>query len=117
MSNRLPSRIAKLDIHHVGYLTDQVPPDSDVEIAGVLPHFQCWCYFIGKTEYIIPLGGALYKRFVEVGSSLHHVAYCVEGFESWENLIYEQPQNGVGGLLVNFIHPKHYGILIELVQQ
>jgi len=69
-----------------------------------------------------PVGQFLKKK----GAGIHHLCFETEDIYSLMatlkekniSLIYELPQIGAGGCLVNFIHPKYSGgVLIELSQR
>jgi hypothetical protein len=70
---------------------------------------------VHKTEYVIPHGGPLKKRLKEFGTHIHHIAYQVTTFDGFQDLILDKPVKGIQNMMVNFIDPTKYGILIELV--
>lgn len=102
----------------------------------VVPEFGVRCYAyahpgddsgIGLVECVVPFDGPVYQWWAERNHAggLHHVAHTVRNLEEaatrvskaygWSLL---RPDHVVGllGLRVNFVHPKHTGMLIELVE-
>ena len=129
--NSFPSFLARLDIDHVGYLTRNLPSfqpeDNPAEYTvGEVKAFDCVCCLIGRFEYVVPKGGPLLKRLREVGDSLHHVAFRVQHIEKLSRMLRDQgihlllddPVKGLPPMeKVNFIRPKYFGILVELVER
>ncbi len=93
-------------------------------------HCECYMYRLGTTypaamlELVVPYGGKLTEWLAERGVTLHHVAVQVEDVRATSRqlvasgvpLVAEEPVEGVCNTLVNFIHPRHAGIMIELVE-
>lgn len=98
----------------------EVVEDQDVKVA-----------FFTTTnvniELIQPLteDNPVYQYILKKGEGLHHVAFRVENIEeSIEKLkqrhiplINHSPKKGILDSKIAFIHPKHFGMLIELVQR
>lgn len=78
-------------------------------------------------ELIQPLTSTnpVHKYIEKKGEGLHHIAFQVDDIEKslFElkkrqfNLIPHSPRNGSEGSKVAFIHPKQFGVLIEIVQK
>ncbi|MEH7350533.1 methylmalonyl-CoA epimerase [Gottfriedia acidiceleris] len=78
-------------------------------------------------ELIQPLTSTnpVHKYIEKKGEGLHHIAFQVDDIEKslFElkkrqfNLIHHSPRNGSEGSKVAFIHPKQFGVLIEIVQK
>ncbi len=80
-------------------------------------------------ELVTPHGEeekAIHKFLNKNGEGIHHICFLVENLQyAMDNLtsegyrvLYEKPQIGAKGRLVNFIHPKSAGgVLIELSQK
>lgn len=78
-------------------------------------------------ELIQPLtiNSPVYKYIEKKGEGLHHVAFRVENIEDaitdlkkrQFNLIQDTPRQGSHGSKIFFIHPKQFGMLIEIVQK
>lgn len=126
-------------IHHVGVVTQTPRAVLDLlAMAGAVPRmvaignieeWQCECrlYRVGGDttfEIVIPKGGKLLEWYREHGTTLHHVAVSVPSIEkACEDmrslhvpLISPTPVVGIAGMRVNFVHPSHCGVLLELVE-
>lgn len=124
-------------LHHVGIVCSAEQSDvlrRFIGMFGVLPNpivrylpvFGCTCIMVGMIEFIIPdVGSKLDKYLIEQGrSSIHHIAIHVDDIVATcakltafgYKLVTVNPVEGVGGILVNFIHPIDTGIMVELVQ-
>lgn len=76
--------------------------------------FHCFCYLYGRLEFIVPYKGKLLKWLEGNGPGLHHVAFEVADIrqtmrelkEKEYTLVCDEPVEGVGDTLVNFVHPK-----------
>lgn len=126
-------------IHHVGVVT--LTPDAVLNLlaiagsvpkltaSGLIDAWQCECRLYdlgGETtfEIVIPFGGKLMEWYQERGTTLHHVAVAVRSIdEACEDmralripLISPTPVVGIAGMRVNFVHPSHCGVLLELVE-
>ena len=129
---------AMIAIHHVGILCNQAGY-AKVQallfgICGVVqeqrlyvPEFDCMCVLAGGVEYVLPNSGALLRWWEDNqhnGVCAHHFALQVVDIDqamlnvidNGYKLVTDAPVHGVGGTLVNFIHPEDVGMLIELVQ-
>lgn len=78
-------------------------------------------------ELIQPLSmnGPVYKYIEKKGEGLHHVAFRVDNIDDaltdlkkrQFQLIQDTPRKGSHGSKIFFIHPKQFGMLIEIVQK
>lgn len=90
--------------------------------------FDCDCVFLGGSipyvELVIPHAGFL-KSFNNGGGGLHHSAFSTpdlvrhmrefaDGKGRW---LLPSPVPGARNMLVNFLAPRHLGIMIEFVQE
>jgi methylmalonyl-CoA epimerase len=82
----------------------------------------------GQVEILEPTDpeSAIQKFMDKKGSGIHHLCFRVKDIKAKEKvlrenairLIYDSPQPGAHGMLVNFIHPKSTGgVLIEIAQK
>lgn len=126
-------------VHHVGLVvhTGTAYKVNEVleEVLGKelgwkqkdIPEFGCTCTMRDGVEYVVPYEGPLLEWLDNVGdgSPIHHFAIEVDDIEETcerlrENglkLVCDEPVEGVGGMLVNFIHPAQLGVMIEIVQE
>lgn len=122
-------------VHHVGIICNKDAAQAIWDLLNIVtnvrsdhkyvPEFDCDCIMLGGIELVIPKGGKLLERLNQYGASIHHVAVKVQDARAASNklresgikLVQEDPVVGVGDILVNFIHPSVYGIMIELVQE
>lgn len=120
-------------LHHVGILCgditskalllvlEQLGHDDDVVVEYV-EEYACTCIMLGQIELVVPNDNSpLHPRLAQVGTSIHHIALRITSMDSIHPtlkgmLLHDDPVTGVGGILVNFIRPKFFGILIELVE-
>lgn len=122
-------------IHHTGIVCSN---DKAAELASFLtlihgnlhieeqyiPEFSCKCIMLEGIELIIPDGGPLLNWLTEHGDTIHHIAVKVDDVakiseamqDGGVRMVCEEPVKGIGGMLVNFIHPEELGIMIELVE-
>lgn len=81
-----------------------------------------------KVELLCPYGdkGPIHSFLEKKGPGIHHLCFRVKDIEkksaqlldSGMRLIYESPQPGAGGCMVNFIHPASTGgVLIEISEK
>lgn len=123
-------------VHHIGILA----PSTQSKIkylldmllgaqyySGYVPEFKanCYMYEIGSVgvELVVPSDDSkLWNRLSETGNhpSLHHIAFEVDNLHSFKSAlsgwISEHDIRGIGVMLVNFIHPLEYGIMLEFVE-
>ncbi|PEL11227.1 methylmalonyl-CoA epimerase [Bacillus sp. AFS017336] len=103
----------------LSYSYREIVNDQGVEIA----------FFESKKiniELIQPLTtiNPVHKYIEKKGEGLHHIAFQVDDIEKSLNelkkrqfsLINHSPRNGTNGSKAVFIHPKQFGMLIEIVQ-
>ena len=130
--------MSDIHLHHVGLLM----PSEDAALQfmqligieedhrGYVPEYKALCIFAksngaSQVELVIPQGGKLgeYKPGKPV---IHHLAFAVEDLSKVQTeyaakgmpLLDEQPVQGAGDFLVNFLRPRHSGgILVEFVQK
>ncbi len=87
----------------------------------------CRCFMIEQTEFIVPdnvpenkLMQWAMRQEQEIG--IHHIAYSVDNLVDFmkiykdKNWISPEPVQGVNGMIVNFIHPTQFGIMLEYVE-
>lgn len=124
-------------IHHIGVVSKdfgvvtKLRQFTKLDLIRIkyIDEWKCTCVMFGAGkgamfECVIPDGGPLEKWLSERGTSLHHVAFLVDDIrsecqklrEDGIPLVSDEPVSGVGGILVNFIHPSYLGILVELVE-
>lgn len=125
-------------IHHVGIVTVNpgkfislmemmLSKEFDVE-TKYIPEYKCHCAIIEDVEFVVPDEDSKIMNWVrEMGGPpvIHHIAIRVEDLKKTADilrlegirLISDEPVRGVGNMLVNFIHPEEYGIMIELVEE
>ena len=81
-----------------------------------------------KLELLEPMDSSspIHKFIEKKGEGIHHIAFGVENIEQrmeelkndGVRLLNDQPQNGAGGALVAFLHPKSSnGVLYELCEK
>lgn len=81
-----------------------------------------------KLELLCPYGkeGPIHQFLAKKGPGIHHICLRVEDValageslkQKGYKLLYETPQKGAHGCLVNFVHPKSTGgVLIEISQK
>lgn len=133
-------------IHHVGVVTHPIELGFGSQLLNIfgtlgkrpvllgskyIKEFDCYCYMyrVGDgslLELVSPKGGKLLDWYNEHGQhSLHHIAIAVDDIvketarlrELGVPILTENPVVGVNDILVNFIHPSHCGVMIELVQE
>ena len=124
-------------LHHVGLLmpTEEAAQQFmkliglDEDHRGYVPEYKALCIFAkgngaSPVELVIPQGGKLseYKAGKPV---IHHLAFVVEDIRAAQAeyaakgmpLLDEEPVQGAGDFLVNFLKPRYTGgILVEFVQ-
>lgn len=108
--------------------------EEPVSSQGVMTHFVDLPGKAPVLEFLEPLESAgpdavIAKYVREKGVGVHHLAFevvdpkglaalCEELRGLGYRLIYEKPQPGAHGMIVNFIHPKSAGgLLIELLEK
>jgi catechol 2,3-dioxygenase-like lactoylglutathione lyase family enzyme len=126
-----------IQLHHVGLLmpTEEAAQQFmkliglEEDYRGYVPEYKALCIFAkgngaSPVELVIPQGGKLseYKPGKPV---IHHLAFAVDDVRVAQAeyaakampLLNEQPVQGAGDFLVNFLKPRHTGgILVEFVQ-
>ena len=129
--------MSEVQLHHVGLLmpTEEAAQQFmkliglQEDYRGYVPEYQALCIFAkgngaSPVELIIPQGGKLseYKPGKPV---IHHLAFAVDDVRAAQAeyaakempLLNEQPVQGAGNFLVNFLKPRYSGgILVEFVQ-
>tara|TARA_Y100000593_G_scaffold95131_1_gene200553 strand:- start:76222 stop:76659 length:438 start_codon:yes stop_codon:yes gene_type:complete len=133
----------KLVIHHVGMVCKDMDKQRSIlqtldaisitmshKTGDVnykyIPEFKCNCILVGSFEFIIPDYNSKLSEWFEMSESpLHHIAVKVDDIkETTERLcslgipiLSDKPVKGVANTLVNFIHPLHCGVMIEIVEE
>ena len=96
---------------------------------GYVPEYKALCIFAkgngaSPVELVIPQGGKL-SEYKAGKPGIHHLAFAVEDIRAVQAeyaakgmpLLDEQPVQGAGDFIVNFLKPRHTGgILVEFVQ-
>jgi catechol 2,3-dioxygenase-like lactoylglutathione lyase family enzyme len=96
---------------------------------GFVPEYKALCIFAkghgaSQVELVIPQGGKL-SEYKEGKPAIHHLAFAVPDLKAVQAeyaakempLLDEQPVQGAGDFIVNFLRPRHTGgILVEFVQ-
>jgi len=126
-----------VQLHHVGLLmpTEEAAQQFmkliglDEDHRGYVTEYKALCIFAkgngaSPVELVIPQGGKLseYKAGKPI---IHHLAFAVDDIGAVQAeytakgmpLLDEQPVQGAGDFVVNFLKPRHTGgILVEFVQ-
>ena len=129
--------MSQVQLHHVGLLmpTEEAAQQLmkliglEEDHRGYVPEYKALCIFArgngaSPVELVIPQGGKLseYKAGKPV---IHHLAFAVEDLKAAQAeyaakgmpLLDEEPVQGAGDFIVNFLKPRHTGgILVEFVQ-
>lgn len=114
----------RMPLHHTGILTGRIPT-LPWQCQGRMEVFECDCYRWDQLEFVVPYGGRLLEALHESGPRLHHLAFKVYRLKDWMTILrrqgflflLEEPAEGVGNTLVNFVRPCGRGVLIELVEE
>jgi methylmalonyl-CoA/ethylmalonyl-CoA epimerase len=124
-----------MKLHHVGIIAHNFESTmaalsiingapSEITDQKDVAAFECTCYLVGQVEIVVPYGGSLLRFLEERGSSLHHIALEVADVRAHADylrrlgvpVVFDNPTEGVAGLLVNFVHFSHMGVLVEIVE-
>jgi catechol 2,3-dioxygenase-like lactoylglutathione lyase family enzyme len=129
--------MSQVQLHHVGLLmpTEEAARQFmeliglEEDYRGYVPEYKALCIFTkGKgatpVELVVPQGGKL-SEYQPGKSVIHHLAFAVDDVRAAQAeyaakqmpLLNEQPVQGAGNFLVNFLKPRYSGgILVEFVQ-
>ena len=97
---------------------------------GYVPEYKALCIFAkgngaSPVELVIPQGGKL-SEYKDGKPVIHHLAFAVDDLRAAQAeyaakgmpLLDEEPVQGAGDFVVNFLKPRHTGgILVEFVQE
>jgi methylmalonyl-CoA/ethylmalonyl-CoA epimerase len=130
--------MSDIHLHHVGLLMpSEEAAQQFMQLIGIeedhrgyVPEYKALCIFAkgngaSQVELVIPQGGKL-EEYKPGKPVIHHLAFAVEDLSSTQAeyaakgmpLLDEQPVQGAGDFLVNFLRPRHTGgILVEFVQK
>jgi catechol 2,3-dioxygenase-like lactoylglutathione lyase family enzyme len=124
-------------LHHVGIVVPEDKFEDFIDkfwhlgldlgnpISKRIKEFKCDCLLYGQIEIVIPdKDSKLYGWLGESITPMHHIAFqvhnvnlkCEELASEGVPVLYHEAVEGVGGTLVNFIHPLYTGVMIELVE-
>ena len=124
-------------LHHVGMVVspEKLPEFlSRLSTLGVdlskckkkrVDEFKCMCYLYGQIEIVVPDKGSTLEAWCsESMTPLHHICIPVEDVRQHAEelrskgvpVLGEDPVQGVGGILVNFVHPLYMGLMVEIAQ-
>lgn len=126
-------------LHHVGIIMPSVERakkflerfELEEDYTEFVEDYQAHCLFTKFSEQecpielVIPEGGVL-AEYNKGKGGLHHIAFEVEDVSEAKKQYEEQgfmmlednPVNGAGGILVNFLRPKFgLGVLVEFVEK
>ena len=127
----------KNKLHHVGVVLSEDKMEDVIDKfwrCGIdlgkpeckrVDKFGCECILFGQIELVIPdPGSKLHSWISESITPIHHIAMevsnIIETMKEMKNsdipVLYDEPVEGVGSTLVNFIHPLYMGFLLEIVQ-
>lgn len=125
-----------MKLHHVGIIARTFGESmaalsiingapSELTAERDVPRFECRCYLVGQIEIVVPYGGSLLRFLEERSTALHHIALEVPDVRAHAEylrrlgvpVLFEEPTEGVAGLLVNFVHFNFTGgMLVEIVE-
>ena len=124
-------------LHHVGLVVSEEKFEDVINgiwmlnidlgdpVSKRIDEFGCDCILYGQVEIVIPdEGSKLHGWISESITPMHHIAFEVEDINKHTKelkgegipVLLDKAVEGVGGTLVNFIHPMYLGIMVELVQ-
>lgn len=126
-------------LHHVGIIMPTLEKakkfltqfELEQDYMEYVEAYHAYCLFTkynemeSPIELVIPLDGKL-TEFNHGKGGLHHIAFQVEDVEAARleyaergmELLEESAVKGAGGILVNFLRPRHgFGVLVEYVEQ
>ena len=129
--------MSQVQLHHVGLLMPSEEAAQqfmkliglEEDHRGYVPEYRALCIFArgngaSPVELVIPQGGKL-SEYKDGKPVIHHLAFAVEDLKAVQDeyaakgmpLLDEQPVQGAGDFIVNFLKPRHTGgILVEFVQ-
>jgi methylmalonyl-CoA/ethylmalonyl-CoA epimerase len=130
--------MSHVQLHHVGLLmpTEEAAQQFmkliglEEDHRGYVPEYRVLCIFArgngaSPVELVIPQGGKL-SEYKDGKPVIHHLAFAVDDLKAVQDeyaakgmpLLDQQPVQGAGDFIVNFLKPRHTGgILVEFVQQ
>lgn len=134
----LPILPAAPKLHHVGIIQPDMEAaeafmalfNHEEDYRGYVDAFECWCIFLkapagnAAVELVVPTGGPLMK-FNRGAGGLHHYAFETPDIRAVQKALAEkdvrmledEPVQGAGNFLCNFVHPvSTRGVIIEYVQ-
>ncbi|MEV8468185.1 VOC family protein [Fluviibacterium sp. DFM31] len=134
----LPILPAAPKLHHVGIIQPDMEAaeafmalfNHEEDYRGYVEAFECWCIFLkapagtAAVELVVPTGGPLMK-FNRGAGGLHHYAFETPDIRAVQKALAErdvrmledEPVQGAGNFLCNFVHPvSTRGVIIEYVQ-
>lgn len=121
--------------HHLGFvvrdalasqqLTASLGDEVDEERSGPVAAYKCYCSFLkhNRIEIVYPTSNdSPLSHFAASRGGLHHIAFQVPDLRRFMDtagihLTDPEPISGAGNLLVNFIHPVYFGIILEIVEE
>jgi methylmalonyl-CoA epimerase len=129
--------MSQVHLHHVGLLmpTEEAAQrfmkliGLEEDHRGYVPEYKALCIFArgngaSAVELVVPQGGKL-SEYKDGKPVIHHLAFAVDDIKAVQDeyaakgmpLLDEQPVQGAGDFIVNFLKPRHTGgILVEFVQ-
>lgn len=125
-------------LHHVGIIQPDMEAaeafmalfNHEEDYRGYVDAFECWCIFLkapegtAAVELVVPTGGPLMK-FNRGAGGLHHYAFETPDIRAVQaalaekdvRMLEDEPVQGAGNFLCNFVHPvSTRGVIIEYVQ-